>query len=552
MANTYKGYGLTPQGDAVPYSGGSAPASVLEAENAQKLGGVPAGDYALKTDTVANAQMLGGLPPEYYIQPRNLLDNSNFLDPVNQRGQASYTGPVYGIDRWTANANNNIVSVKNGYVSYTNTGTANCLRQIVANAKRFVGKTLTLAFDCQMEESAICRAALAFLNASGTVIGSYNGSDVTNVRGVSVVSATVPEGTEYIYAQMNVRIAGGTVRMYWAALYEGSYTVETLPPYVPKGYAEELLACQVADTGELTANNSENLGGKPPEAYTVKNLLDNSYFERKSEIVNQRGKTTYEYGNTDKYMFDRWSGVPGMKVEDGYVTVWNQNASTIYNLYQNFEVGTFDPNKTYTAAVMLRDGTLHVGSGKPKVGGNQTVIEAGAFSVSFGYNRNSVDDFCIGVNPGSSFDMAWAVLYEGEYTAETLPPYVPKGYRAELDACHERFYRFDDTYNFIGTGFFNSSGKTAYVLIDVPYLNGDKVADIIGQVHLANPIAIDDTCPAVSSVGTDSANIIAAAASKSGKLRIQCSLSTAYASLANMPCAIVLRQGDYLEISRDL
>lgn len=193
----------------------------------------------------------------------------------------------------------------------------------------------------------------------------------------------------------------------------------------------------------VTVNNAEMLGGKPPEAYSAVNLLDNAYFKRKSEIVNQRGKTTYEYGNADKYMFDRWSGVPGMKVEDGYVTVWNQNASTIYNLYQNFEVGTFDPNKTYTAAVMLRDGTLHVGSGKPKTGANQTVIVAGAFSVSFGYNRNGVDDFCIGVNPGSSFDMAWAVLYEGEYTEETLPPCAPKGYAAELMECQRYYWRID-------------------------------------------------------------------------------------------------------------
>ena len=28
-----------------------------------------------------------------------------------------------------------------------------------------------------------------------------------------------------------------------------------------------------------------------------------------------------------------------------------------------------------------------------------------------------------------------AALYEGEYTAETLPPYVPKGYAAELAEC---------------------------------------------------------------------------------------------------------------------
>jgi hypothetical protein len=28
------------------------------------------------------------------------------------------------------------------------------------------------------------------------------------------------------------------------ALYEGEYTIETLPPYIPKGYAAELAECQ--------------------------------------------------------------------------------------------------------------------------------------------------------------------------------------------------------------------------------------------------------------------------------------------------------------------
>lgn len=41
---------------------------------------------------------------------------------------------------------------------------------------------------------------------------------------------------------------------------------------------------------------------------------------------------------------------------------------------------------------------------------------------------------------GTAAVVRWAVLYEGEYTAETLPPYVPKGYAAELAECL-RYYR---------------------------------------------------------------------------------------------------------------
>ena len=38
--------------------------------------------------------------------------------------------------------------------------------------------------------------------------------------------------------------ANKTINIYWAALYEGSYTADTIPAYQPKGYAAELSECQ--------------------------------------------------------------------------------------------------------------------------------------------------------------------------------------------------------------------------------------------------------------------------------------------------------------------
>ena len=39
-------------------------------------------------------------------------------------------------------------------------------------------------------------------------------------------------------------VSGEAISFVWAALYEGAYTADTLPPYFPKGYAEELAECQ--------------------------------------------------------------------------------------------------------------------------------------------------------------------------------------------------------------------------------------------------------------------------------------------------------------------
>ena len=46
--------------------------------------------------------------------------------------------------------------------------------------------------------------------------------------------------------------------------------------------------------------------------------------------------------------------------------------------------------------------------------------------------------------------IVWAALYEGAYDASTLPPYVPRGYAAELAECQRYYniipYDMDDYY----------------------------------------------------------------------------------------------------------
>ena len=85
-----------------------------------------------------------------------------------------------------------------------------------------------------------------------------------NVKTVAVVSfkmGEVPSGLNLIEdgnlklysvdgANVLIRATGTTeYKFIWAALYEGTYTADNLPPYVPKEYAAELAACNVADTG---------------------------------------------------------------------------------------------------------------------------------------------------------------------------------------------------------------------------------------------------------------------------------------------------------------
>ena len=57
---------------------------------------------------------------------------------------------------------------------------------------------------------------------------------------VSMVSGAA--SISYADGEVTITSGGGVIK--WSALYEGSYTAETLPPYVPKGYAAELAECQ--------------------------------------------------------------------------------------------------------------------------------------------------------------------------------------------------------------------------------------------------------------------------------------------------------------------
>ena len=82
------------------------------------------------------------------ISNPNLLINSNFGNPVNQRGQTSYTGnSIYTIDRWVI-SNNETLSLKDGYVRVSlNTAQPYLLlQQKVDIPKNSLPGSMTLSF----------------------------------------------------------------------------------------------------------------------------------------------------------------------------------------------------------------------------------------------------------------------------------------------------------------------------------------------------------------------------------------------------------------------
>lgn len=163
---------------------------------------------------------------------RNLLDNSNFANPVAQAGLNGKHGTVsYAVDRWVAH--NLTVAQQADSLKATPTTTYAYIKQKVQVTP---GKTYT--------------CAAKFSSAGVGTIRIYNEDMTTQyvqaarINMVGIVTFTVPSDVSVISVVLypnQTNVASGLV--YWAALYEGEYTVETLPEYQPKGYGAELAEC---------------------------------------------------------------------------------------------------------------------------------------------------------------------------------------------------------------------------------------------------------------------------------------------------------------------
>ena len=219
---------------------------IVAAADAQSLGGVAAGNYALKTDTAPDSTMLGGKAPEYYLQPRNLLDNSDFTNPVNQRGQTDYTSNGYTIDRW---------ELYFGAVGVSSLGYITTSGQMYQKIAIPTDKVYTFAIE----------------NDAGIAV--VTGIPANGIHSATLGNALIKLATIDEYVEVVIEPSEGynIACAYWAALYEGSYTADTLPPYFPKGYAAELAECQryFQTIPYYFAQNSVNTNSNYPSYFPI-------------------------------------------------------------------------------------------------------------------------------------------------------------------------------------------------------------------------------------------------------------------------------------------
>ena len=177
-------------------------------------------------------------------QPYNLLDNSDFVHPVAQAGVNGAHGATgYAVDRWMRTSGATVSQAADGLkiVSDKTNWTAGIQQRI--EAKRFAD---VMTFAVRGVFPVACRL-FVYIGSGTTNFGTayFQGDAAERTLVLKLIKPDGLTGDEVVnvYISPDTESTGTAAVVRWAALYEGEYTAETLPPYVPKGYAAELAEC---------------------------------------------------------------------------------------------------------------------------------------------------------------------------------------------------------------------------------------------------------------------------------------------------------------------
>lgn len=193
---------------------------------------------------------------------RNWLINPAFT--IDQRGQGEYsTSGAFCLDRWRLRAAGGakVTKLARGVRLEMGTGGLCGLYQRIATQEapeifeQLAGKPVTLAAKIKSNTlTTSSKSGIDLLDhasptseGSGAVVIARKTFE-SGVTGVLVATGTMPETMTNAGISALIRTPTGentgALEIEWMALYEGTYTEEDLPAFVPRGEAEELQECQ--------------------------------------------------------------------------------------------------------------------------------------------------------------------------------------------------------------------------------------------------------------------------------------------------------------------
>lgn len=224
--------------------------------------------------------------------PINLLDNSDFRNPVNQRGNNSYHDMGYTIDRWYISESREINVLTNGIEISANDIVGGLSQKVERMA---VGDVVTFAAQDADGNLYVLSTALSGDIDAWIDVGHGVKLRAISLNGIGIFSISVIDFKRIFQ---------------WAALYEGEYTEETLPEYHPKGYANELLECQryyveldhwALGTGYISTTNDATIFINPPIQMRIKP----SVIFSGGEIIARFNGTEFAMHDCALYAFDK-------------------------------------------------------------------------------------------------------------------------------------------------------------------------------------------------------------------------------------------------------
>ena len=167
----------------------------------------------------------------------NILDNSDFRNPVNQRGDPSYSGAKYTIDRWESNSGYGVVTVNSGYINFkSSNGNAVYMQQFIESKVIKSGSPYTVA--CTLKDGSVhCIDGIASTSMTEAIRYIY-----VNNANVGTIRFKYDSGNSCYLVMFSTSLTSG-IDIVNASLYEGAFTSETLPYYNPKGFGVELAEC---------------------------------------------------------------------------------------------------------------------------------------------------------------------------------------------------------------------------------------------------------------------------------------------------------------------
>lgn len=371
------------------------------------------GTYTISWDGITDKP--NAYPPTEHRHEyaENLLKNAEFKIATMGYNR-TYNGTRYSANEWIGNGHGSL-SVSNGVKTLVAEDGFTWMKQELWNDGRDIGKTYTLAITLP----------------DGThLVGSGTAPSAASNDEEVFIDLTAPDSRCWIMAMkvgnvMQVRIdasqIGASFSFLNVALYEGTYTAQNLPSFVPVDPRVEIMKLGIAPV----------------------NLLVNSDWRVKDNIINQHGETVF---NNAGYWIDRWyagitcallDGQNHFEIVDGEGIKFTSPAKGYVDFYQNLENYSQLKGKPVTVAAKI------IYKGEEKIAVNNFIAGEANGKVPLTADElvavYSIDalNFLIRVfnaknEQPSEVIICWIALYEGVHTAQTIPPFTPTHPRIEM------------------------------------------------------------------------------------------------------------------------